>query len=96
MKKGYWIVSKNINCTEKHKEYGIRSKPAIEPFGAKILVRSGVVKKKFEGVTHQAYTLVEFPSYEDAIKAYNSKEYQNAKKHRDGHVDFNIAIVEGI
>jgi uncharacterized protein (DUF1330 family) len=39
--------------------------------------------------------VVEFPSYEDAIKAYESSEYQDALKVLDGGADRLYAVVEG-
>ena len=39
--------------------------------------------------------VVEFPSYEIAVEAYESKEYQDALKVLDGGADRLYAVVEG-
>ena len=39
--------------------------------------------------------VVEFPSYQDAIDAYESREYQDALKVLDGGADRLYAVVEG-
>ena len=95
MQKGYWVISVNVNNADKFKEYLTRSKPAIELAGGNYLIRAGN-KNQVEGPEYQRHVLIEFPSYNDAIRFYNSKEYQDIKKYRDGNVEFSLTIVEGI
>jgi uncharacterized protein (DUF1330 family) len=40
--------------------------------------------------------LLEFPDLEAAKRFYESPEYQEAKRLREGAADFNIVAVEGV
>ena len=51
--------------------------PIIKSFGGVPLVRGGK-NKVFDGDSFLRTVIWEFPSYEDAEKCYNSKEYQEA------------------
>ena len=78
--------------------YHLLLRPGIEifeKFGGRYLVRS----PKFEvpeGSSRSRQIVVEFPSYASALGCYHSPEYQVNKKIRDGHLDANFVIVEGI
>ncbi len=40
--------------------------------------------------------MIEFPSYEDAKKAYDSVDYKMALKELEGGADRDLRIVEGV
>tara|TARA_Y100000591_G_C21311219_1_gene441018 strand:+ start:114 stop:401 length:288 start_codon:yes stop_codon:yes gene_type:complete len=93
--KGYWIsVYERVAEAEIQKKYGEKATAAFKKYSGKILVRGG---KSFslEGLTSPRTVVAEFPSYEDAIKCYNSKEYKEALKILDGNAERNLQIVEG-
>jgi uncharacterized protein (DUF1330 family) len=94
MNKGYWIVRADIVKQEGFSEYVKRTPEALKIYGGKFLVRAGN-HECVEGNTRSRNTLIEFPSYEAALKCWNSKEYQEAKSCRAGAVDIDIVIVEG-
>jgi uncharacterized protein (DUF1330 family) len=95
MGKGYWIVQVDVKDEERVKQYAAGNHPIFEKFGGRYLVRS----PKFEvpeGSSRSRQIVVEFPSYASALGCYHSPEYQVNKKIRDGHLDANFVIVEGI
>ena len=78
MAKGYLVICyREIRDQEKLKTYAKLAPGAMLPRGAQILVRDGRVAA-FEGGLAERTVLVEFPSFEEAVEAYNSPEYQNA------------------
>ena len=94
VKKGYWVAKANINSPEKQQDYGKLAEAVLEKFNGKFLIRGGRQETK-EGDEYMRNVVVEFPSYEDAIKAYESREYQDALKVLDGGADRLYAVVEG-
>jgi len=94
VKKGYWVAKANVNSQEKQQDYGKLAEAVLEKFNGKFLIRGGRQETK-EGDEYMRNVVVEFPSYEDAIKAYESKEYQDALKVLDGGADRLYAVVEG-
>ena len=94
IKKGYWVAKANVNSPEKQQDYGKLAEAVLEKFNGKFLIRGGRQETK-EGDEYMRNVVVEFPSYEDAIKAYESREYQDALKVLDGGADRLYAVVEG-
>ena len=93
--KAYWVcIYEKINNREKLKEYAAKAKPAIEKFSGKFLVRGGK-NKTTDGIDSQRTVVVEFPDYNNALKCYQSVEYQEAHDILDGHVIRHHQIVEG-
>ena len=94
VKKGYWVAKANVNSPEKQQDYGKLAEAVLEKYNGRFLIRGGRQETK-EGVEYMRNVVVEFPSYEDAIDAYESKEYQDALKVLDGGADRLYAVVEG-
>tara|TARA_X000001036_G_scaffold398930_1_gene402161 strand:- start:1095 stop:1397 length:303 start_codon:yes stop_codon:yes gene_type:complete len=94
VKKGYWVAKANINSPEKQQDYGKLAEAVLEKFNGKFLIRGGRQETK-EGDEYMRNVVVEFPSYQDAIDAYESREYQDALKVLDGGADRLYAVVEG-
>ena len=93
--KGYWIARVNIKNQEAYATYAQKAKPAIEKYHGRYLVRGGK-QKILEGTDLERAVVIEFQSMEAALACYNSKEYSEAKSHREGNADFHGVIVEGI
>lgn len=92
---GYWIGLVNVTNTDAYAEYGKLAGPAIAKHGGKFLARGGKTKT-LEGPEHARVVVVEFPSYEAALKCYNSAEYHAAHEKQNGAAARNITIVEGL
>ena len=94
--KAYWIaVYKDLKNPENIKKYAEKASPAIKRYKGIILARGGKIET-IEGDPSPRTVLIEFPSIEDALKCYNSQEYQEAMKIGNSEFNRHIQIVEGL
>ena len=94
--KAYWIaIYKDLDNLENLKKYAEKATAAIKKYNGKILVRGGKTET-VEGIPSPRTIIIEFPSVDIALKCYNSKDYQSAKKIAEGNFNRHIQIVEGI
>lgn len=91
----YWIARSRVTDPESYMRYAKGVPEAFAKYGAKILVRGGAAHP-IEGDTRERNVVIEFPSVQHALDAYNSDTYQALKKHREGAGEVDIVIVEGI
>ena len=95
MPKGYWLsVYKNIENMETLKKYAVKATTAISKYSGKFLVRGGK-SITLEGNQSPRTVIVEFPTFSDAEKCYNSDEYKEALNTLRGSVKRNLQILEG-
>ena len=93
--KGYVVcVYKSISNEEKLKEYAVKAKAAVEKYAGKFLIRGGKSTSN-EGESSPRTVVIEFPSYDEAITFYQSKEYQDAHSILKDHAERQFQIVEG-
>ena len=96
MAKGIWIaVYEKIENMETLKKYATHATKAISKYSGKFLVRGGK-NITLEGNQSPRTVIVEFPSFSDAEKCYNSNEYKEAVNILKNSVKRNLQIVEGI
>ena len=96
MAKGIWIaVYEKIENMETLKKYAVKATTAINKYSGKFLVRGGK-NITLEGNKSPRTVIVEFPSFADAEKCYNSSEYQEAHNILKGSVERNLQIIEGV
>lgn len=96
MAKGYLVVCyREIRNPEKLKTYAELAPRAMLPRGAKILARDGRVTAFEDGLAERT-VLVEFASYEAALEAYNSPEYQAAVAALGDGAVRDFRVVEGV
>ena len=96
MAKGYLVVCyREIRDPEKLEKYAELAPRAMLPQGANILVRDGRVEAFEDGLIERT-VLVEFPSYEAALAAYKSSEYQAAVAALGDGAVRDFRIVEGV
>ena len=94
--KGYWIsVYEKTAENEIQKKYAEKATIAILKHSGKLLVRGGKNISQ-EGQSSPRTVVAEFPSYEEAVKCYNSKEYKEALIILDGRAKRSFQIIEGI
>ena len=95
MPKGIWIaVYEKIENMETLEKYAIKATAAISKYSGKFLVRGGK-NITLEGNQSPRTVIVEFPTFSDAEKCYNSNEYQEALSILKGFVKRNLQIIEG-
>ena len=93
--KGYVVcVYKNISNVDKLKEYAEKARVAVEKFKGKFLIRGGKSTTN-EGEKSPRTVVIEFPSYDDANKFYNSIEYQEAHSVLKGYAERQHQTIEG-
>ena len=96
MSKGIWIaVYEKIENMETLKKYAVKATTAIVKYSGKFIVRGGK-NITLEGNQSPRTVIVEFPSFADAEKCYNSDEYQEAHNILKGSVKRNLQIIEGV
>ena len=96
MPKGYLVACyREVSAPEKLKTYAALAPKAMLPRGANILVRDGRVTA-YEAGQAERTVVVEFESYEAALEAYNSPEYQAAVAALGDGAIRDLRIVEGV
>lgn len=94
MPKGYIIAHITVRDPEAYKEYVVRDTPILEGLGGRFIIRGGQ-SETVEGTLQDRHVVIEFPSYEAALKAYNDPEYQEVADIRRRTADSSIVVVEG-
>ena len=96
MPKAYAVVTyRSISDPEKLAAYARLAGPAIAPFGARFLARGNAVVARERGVKERT-VVVEYPSLETAIAAYDSAAYAEAMKALGDGAVRDFRIVEGL
>ena len=96
MPKGYFVLAHRSKANvESRDEYLKIASPAILAVGGKVLASNDKVFTYENGLVERV-VLVEFVSFEVAIKFYNSQEYQKALDLLKDSADRDFRIIEGI
>ncbi len=94
--KAYMIVRCVIHDREKFiSGYGTEAAKLIEKYGGKYLIRApGAIP--LEGIEEDNNSVVisEWPSKERALEFWNSNEYQEIKKLREGIAECKVLVIE--
>lgn len=94
MAKGYWLIHVTVKNPDAYKEYVERDTPIIEGLGGRFMIRGGQ-SETVEGTSLSRHVMVEFPSYEAAMRAYHDPAYQEVADIRRANADSSFVIVEG-
>ncbi len=94
MPKGYIIAHVTVKNPEAYKEYVERDTPILKGLGGNFVIRGGRSQVP-EGTSHDRHVVIEFPSYDAALAAYNDPDYQEVADIRRRNADSTIIIVEG-
>ena len=95
MAKAYWVsVYSAIHDADKLAAYAKLAGPALSKHGAHFLAR-GTPARVFERGVMQRTVLIEFESVEQAVKAHDSPEYQEALAALGDGASREIRILEG-
>ena len=96
MPKGYLLSAHRSPAAPiKREAYLKLAGPAIIKAGGKVLASTSNVKAQENGKEEQT-VLVEFESFEKAISAYESEDYQKALDALDGGADRDFRLFEGV
>lgn len=94
----FLVATEIVKDMEKYKKYQMAAMPVIQREGGRVIAISNkgpveVLEGKFDS---QILLIIEFPNIDAIKRFYNSKEYQEAKKIREGTTTFNIWAVPGL
>ena len=78
----YWIARSKINDPIEYKKYTDLVPGIIAKFGGKVLARGGRYQIMEGPAKFQRFVVIEFPSFEQGVACFNSKEYQEASAFR--------------
>ena len=95
MAKGYWVVGLDLEDAERYASYQDFVRPFLARAGARFVVRGGR-QQTVEGRARSRTVLVEFASYDDALRVYHSPEYQAGMQDRLASSVADFVIVEGM
>jgi uncharacterized protein (DUF1330 family) len=91
----YVIAETDIHDPERYERYRAAVPETIAAFGGRVIARGGDIGV-LEGQWHpKRLVLLEFDDLEAARRWYESPEYQDVKRLRDGAATLNIVAVEG-
>ena len=93
MAKGFWIVTTTITSPA-FKDYVEAFQPWVESVGGSVFAKD-MDSQTVEGKGGKLAVIIEFPSKEAAIDAYNRADYQELSKLRWANsTDTNITIMD--
>ncbi|MBL8591093.1 MAG: DUF1330 domain-containing protein [Devosia sp.] len=95
MARGYWVVNLEVTDPEAYKQYQAFVRPFLAANDGRFIIRGGQ-QSIVEGTVSPRVVVIEFPSYEQAVRVYRSAEYQQGMQLRLGASSANFAIVEGL
>lgn len=72
---GLWIVQVDVRDDDRYAEYIKGSSEVVAAYDGEFIARGGRYQQK-EGKEYPRNVLVRFPTYERALEAYESDEYQ--------------------
>ena len=95
MAKGYWVAHGRVDDPEGYELYRQANAAPLAEHGGRFLVRGGA-RELVEGGAKPRTVVIEFPSYEAALRCYRSEGYQAAIRLREGISESDLVICEGV
>jgi uncharacterized protein (DUF1330 family) len=92
----YIIAKINITDVDQYRKYTRVTPSVVEKFGGRFLVRGGEMVTLEGPQETQRIVLLEFPSLEKAKQFYNSEEYGEAKRLREGAATASFIAISGV
>jgi uncharacterized protein (DUF1330 family) len=92
----YWVARSRIDDPVEYKKYTDLVPGIIARHGGKVLARGGRYRVMEGPETFRRFVVIEFPTFEQAVACFESKEYQDAAAFRraGGGIVENV-IVDG-
>lgn len=94
MAKGYWVADVEVTDVARYSRYREFVTPYIASRGGKFLTRAGKVVVK-EGAARTRTVIIEFPTFADALAAYEDDAYTEGRKLHAGAGELDLVVVEG-
>lgn len=95
---GYLVVQGTVTDRDGFKAYSAALPPIYEKYGGHYLamVPAPLVEVAEGDAEHRSVVVAKFPSKEAAWAFWNSPEYAEAKKLREGKGSFYVMVLEGL
>jgi uncharacterized protein (DUF1330 family) len=95
MSKGYWVTAyRKTNDPSKLAAYAQLAAPALAAAGGKFIVRGVAAEAREQGLQERT-VVIEFPTYEQAVAAYESDAYKKALEALGDGVERDLRIIRG-
>ncbi len=91
----YLIARVEVTDWSRYRQYTQRTPAAIERYGGRFIVRGGDTITLEGPAETRRLIVIEFPTLEQAKSFYNSPEYREARKLREGASTGEFIAVEG-
>jgi uncharacterized protein (DUF1330 family) len=92
----YVIVETDVHDPAQYEQYKAASPDAVHAGGGRFVVRGGELAVLEGDWDPTRLVVLEFPDLQAAKRWYESPEYQDAKRLRDGAARLNMVAVEGV
>jgi uncharacterized protein (DUF1330 family) len=94
--RAYLLVQVDVSNAERYAEYTKVSPGVIAKYGGRFLARGGRTATLEGPPAKGRVVVIEFPNFDAAERFYNSPEYAEARKIRDGAASAQMIAVEGL
>ena len=97
----YWVAHAKVNDPVEYKKYTDQVPGILAQYGGRVLARGGAYKINEGGEDFRQFhrhVVIEFPTLEQAVACFESKEYQEAasfRRHGDAGVVLNVCVTGG-
>ena len=91
----YLIAQINVTNEDSYKEYLEKVTPTVEKYGGEYIIRAGKFKTVLGNWDYKRNVVIRFPSYDIALKWYDSDEYLPVRKIREDNSRGNVIIIDG-
>jgi uncharacterized protein (DUF1330 family) len=93
----YWVARSKINDPVEYKKYTDLVPAIIAKYGGKVLARGGRFQVMEGPHKFQRFVVIEFPTFEQGVACFTSKEYDEAAafRRRNGAGEVETIMVEG-
>ncbi|MBI2187115.1 MAG: DUF1330 domain-containing protein [Acidobacteria bacterium] len=78
----YWVARAKITDPVQYKKYTDRIPPIMQRYGGKVLARGGRFQILEGPDTFHRFVVIEFPTLEQGVACFESREYQEAAAFR--------------
>ncbi len=92
----YLIARIEVTDPEQYKHYIAATPRVIAKFEGKFIARGGETATLEGPEETRRVVLVEFPSLDRAKEFYNSAEYKEAMKLREGAANISLIVIDGV
>ncbi|MCE2527150.1 MAG: DUF1330 domain-containing protein [Actinomycetia bacterium] len=93
---GYVIITAEVNDESMFREFVKRVPEAVVTHGGKYLVRGGKIQTILGDWEPSRVVVIEFDSFQDAVRFMNSPELEEIRDLREKSADVNTIVVEGV